>query len=465
VSRVVELAGRLLAYRERRGVRIRERAAIVPDPARTFAIAPIKIVSDDLVQAIAFGSPSATPTVVTRWNPLSRESSELEALAEALDHFLAEALASGTLPRIWLPHESALKLVELLGYRYKTNQSATPELRNMGWQCYAIAKEATFDGQQIVIVASQLLRKHFTTGQAPVKDGHLGALLAWINPIPGVDPAEEAERRALVPASGVLERSADDKVEQLRRIAKKGGAAGIRARAEIEQLLKAGAQREWSVLVAARHAFWNGGFNQSVQMAELARLSRDRFFYSLANPTNPPSRAHSLARDLFEHEYAGEVLEEAEVCGDALVRERARRRGRAVRATVDRIVQPRANRHPCRILLRSDQLVMRVRRGTLLQRIDGSVVGRVVEVGEKGGERTLTMEVVRGVRRSDLPMVGSIGDWVDTVTHDSRFVMGRVLGRMAQEAAPIVYQPLSARMNMRADAGLDLLATARGLRR
>ena len=155
-------------------------------------------------------------------------------------------------------------------------------------------------------------------------------------------------------------------------------------------------------------AFWNGGFSQSIQMAELARLSKERFFYSLSNPRNPPSRAHSLARDLFEHEYAGEVLEEAEVCGDALVRERARRRGRAVRARVYRIVQPRANRHPCRILLRSDQPVMRVRRGTRLQRIDGSVVGRVLRGRRSGWRKDPDDRVVRGVLS-----ISPSGGWFD----------------------------------------------------
>src|SRR6266540_6345963 len=226
MNATTETLGRVLARHQGRALPIRSTFALSEDPSPVFAIAPIKMVAEEIVQAIAFGDPDGPPQVVTRWNPLSRDAGDLEIFAAALNDYV-EAVARGDqLPRFWLPHRSALTVVELLGHRYRTNQMASDSLRRMCWQCRAIAEEATYGGQQAVVIAGEVLRAHVLTGQAPVKDGHLGALLAWVAPAAGRDPAEVADEQALVPASGVLERSIDDRVEGLRREAIGGRVVG-----------------------------------------------------------------------------------------------------------------------------------------------------------------------------------------------------------------------------------------------
>jgi hypothetical protein len=125
----------------------------------------------------------------------------------------------------------------------------------MGAQCRVIADEATYAGQQIVAVASDLLLEHVATGQSVVEDQHLGAQLAWVTPRAGADPVAEAARRALLPAAAMLRRDVDDRVEDLRRLGKGSGVRAAAARAEIEHLLREGAIDEWDLLVEARRAF------------------------------------------------------------------------------------------------------------------------------------------------------------------------------------------------------------------
>jgi hypothetical protein len=115
MSRLIDVLARAVAHHEQRALPTRAAFSLTPDPEDVFAIAFIKMVSEELVQAIAYGHPLGEPELITRWNPLSRETGELEPFAQALDAYLARMRAKGALPRIWLPHGSALTLLELLG--------------------------------------------------------------------------------------------------------------------------------------------------------------------------------------------------------------------------------------------------------------------------------------------------------------------------------------------------------------
>ena len=107
------------------------------------------------------------------------------------------------------------------------------------------------EGQQVIAVTSELLRRLIVTGQSPAEDAHLGALLAWIERA-GADALGEAARRSIVPAASMLTRAEDDLVEALLRVAKKGGSSGRRAQAGIEQILSGAALREWDLLSRAK---------------------------------------------------------------------------------------------------------------------------------------------------------------------------------------------------------------------
>lgn len=435
-----DVLARARALEVRRAVVVRDNIAFAPDQVPVFGIAPVKLVSEEIVQAIAYGHIGDEPQVAVRWNPLSRESQELEPFAQALDHYLTEAISDGRLLRVWLPHRAAVTLVDLLGWRYRTNRQASDRLRRMGWQCRALAEEAAYPGQQVVAIAGDLLINHVVTGQLPIKDFHLDSLLAWLEDLGGADPAQEADRRALVPAASMLERRVDDRVESLRKIAKAGGPTSSAARGEIERLLREGALREWDLLIRGRAAVWGLGLPTMPGLGPLVDGSRDRITFGLTNDLNPPTNPHSLSRLLDRHENATDAVEAVTVIGDQYVRELARQDGRAVRGQVVGIDQPRRNRHPCTIHVRTDQAVLRVRKGTELRMVGGRVDARVAAIGEEAsGARVLELSVTSGVYASRLPAIGAVVELVDAVPYDSSFRRNKAYAAMQAAAHPLVY--------------------------
>lgn len=463
----IDVLARALAKQAGRALPIRETSALGPDPASAFGIAPIKLVSEEHIQAIAYGDLGGPPRILTRWNPLSRDSKDLDEFAESLDEYLVACVEQESLPRIWLPHEPALVLIDLLGHRYRNNSTASEELRKMGWNCHALAEEARFEGQQCVAVAADLLRDHLVTGQAPRKDSNLRSLLAWVDPPSGVDPAAEADREALLPAASMLPRDADDQVERLRREAKGSTPRALHSRARIEEILAAGASEEWDLLVLAREKFWGLGLPSDARTAQLMDASTRRVLYAITSMHAPPGRPHSLARLLQDQEHSSELRQDVDVGGDARVRERLRRKGRVFSAQIAAIDQPTPNRHPCDITLRTSQEVLRVRRGTQLRNLAGGLVGRVTGVNSEAstGATLLTLNLKKGVRRSALPALGSETDWTDSLPFDARFIMSGVYSRMRDSDHPLVYGDALPRPVPRSVDERDLLEVAEGLRR
>src|SRR5262249_14683732 len=151
---------------------------------------------------------------------------DLAPFAAWLTSAIEGPVGSARLPRLWLPHGATLDCLDVLGRRFETNQSATADLRRMGALCRLLAEEARFDGQQVVPVARDGLEEHFITGQMPIEDHHLGARLAWINPVSGRRPERVAAERSRKAASGILvntpDQRDDDRVDRLRSIYKHG---------------------------------------------------------------------------------------------------------------------------------------------------------------------------------------------------------------------------------------------------
>lgn len=465
----MDVAARVIAWEIQRAVVTQERAKISPDPDPVFGIAPIRIVSEQQVQAIAFGLIGAQPQTVTRWNPLSRESGDLEPFAFALDRYLNDMLAAGKLPRVWLPHKAALELIEILGYRYRTNKMASTALQQMGSQCLALAEEERVPGQQVVVVAAELLREHIVTAQSPKEDHHLGALLAWIDPPTGVNVEHEAARRALIPAAAMLERHVDDRVERLRKLGKKRGRAAESARQEIKALQMAGALQEWALLVEARKVFWDLALLQNSELGPLVDSSVQRVSYSLEQARSPRSRPPALARLLDELEEAADLAEDAEIRGDAIDRERARRQGRVFFAEVINRDQPRANCHPCRIELLTHQQVLRIRRDTKLRTLDGRLVGVVSRIVDdvSGGTR-IELKITKGVKgqaNRDRMTRGFAEDWCDSVTEDRSYYTMLVHRAVRDAQSPLVFGESLPPPKPRRIAHTDLVALAEGLRR
>lgn len=462
---LIEFTSRLRARAERRAVPVRDTSRLSPDPPRVFGIAPIRVVSEQQVQAIAYGEFGSPPHFVTRWNPLGRDAGDMEPFAADLDAYLSSMLADEQMPRVWLPHPAALEVLDVLGHRLRRNPRATEALRQLGGQSRALVIEHEFPGQQAVAVAADLLRAHVVTGQTPTEEHHLGAYLAWLQPPPGFDPAEVARERSLVPAAAMLTREADDAIERLRKIAKRRGSEAATARAEIEHLLTLGARREWELLVAARDAFWSLRLPVIRGIDHLVADSFDRLAWAVAHDPNPPSRPMSLRRRLQTLEAAAGILKDIDVRGDLRVREQMRQKGRVVRAEMFAVNQPKRNQHPCTITLHTDQRVLRIRRGTRLQTADTSVQGRVDQVSNDNGATVFVMTLIKGVRKYGHLALGAEEDWYDTVVYNNPFLRRKIDDAAEAARSDLVFGDTLPPKIRRARAAADLLAIADGLRR
>lgn len=436
--------GRAMAYAEGRAIPIRSAFDIAPDPLATFGIALLRLATEEFVQAVAYGELGGTPEVVVRWNPLSMDVSDLEPFAAALVDYVDTMRRCEQPCRFWLGHKAALKTLDVLGARYHRNRNASPIIRRMGEICLAIVREARYPGQQIVVVETEVFRRHVVTGQAPVKDLHLGSLLAWVEPDPGKDPAEVADQRALVPISALLPAEVDKRVERLRNEAK--GKKGKRdpiaadaARREIEGLLRKWVLVEWGWLVQGRRAFWDLGLLPMDADSPLVKESLGRTSFSFGIDLNSPNKPHSLARQLDDFEFNTELVETQAVDDDAVAREIAARKGKVLRATIHSVDQPSRGRKPCVLTLSVAQNVLRIRRGTSLRLLDSNVQGTVLDVDwdEATGETLIVVDLVNGVRSRPNP--GASTEWSDSVPMDLRFKKKRTYDVLQSAAPPLVY--------------------------
>lgn len=314
----------------------------------------------------------------------------------------------------------------------------------MGKQCRALCEEATFPGQQVVVVASTLLMKHLVTGQSAIEDQHLGALLAWVDPTPGTDPVIESQERSLIPAASLLNKEIDDEVERLRHLVRwnDNGSEVERINKQIHALLKEGVRREWRLLEEARAAFWKLRLEPiSRQLsARFISESQNRLQHFLSYGTTFPSLPHSLSLRLTTYEYAEALVEEQDACYDELVRRRMQVAGRALTFLVEGVDQPNEGRHPCTLTLMTEQTVLRIRPGTKLKSIDSRIMGQVVDLKEstETHRRRIGFLLSKGVR-NDRSLVGQTLELVDTIPFDSRQVKRAIYKRMRQGESPLIY--------------------------
>jgi hypothetical protein len=410
MSALEEVLTRAVARHLRHAIPNRETSSIASDPRGVIGIATIKIVTEEHVQAIAYGRLDASPAVTTRLDPIGRDVADLLPFANFLCRAADDAIANDGELRIWVPHAATLQTIDLLGHRYWRNENAPSEVQRMGMICRVIAHEATVPGQQLVAIASELLREHVTTGQAPIEDGHLGAQLAWLEPA-CADPLTEGRARIRVPASGILantpDQRDDDRVDHLRKIAKRSfGPTRVNAQREIVRILHDAVSREWRLLVQGRSAFLGLRLPAS-GLETLVKDSKARVAYGFDNGHFPARQAHSLAIELEIMEAGQQLADQAALENDQFYREKARRSGAAIAGMISAVVQPRPNFKPCTIMVDTNQSVVRPRRDDKIKLVGTNVTGIIRHVSNNpaGGTR-LSIEIEGGVRSVAVLSVG-----------------------------------------------------------
>jgi hypothetical protein len=457
---------RVLARHQRRAIPVRMSREISSDPAVTFGVATIKIVTEEQIQAIAFGPLDAPPHVIVRFDPLGRDVADLIPFAEFLEQSIAQATATGSSIRVWIPHDVTLEALDVLGHRYWRNSTAPDEIVRMGSICRIIAHEAAIPGQQLIANAAKLLQSHVITGLSPIEEGHLGALLAWLDRTIA-DPLTESRDRVRIPASGVLPNTPDmpfdDQIDRLRKDAKSAtGARQAHLHDEMDRILRAAVVREWQLMVEARAAFLRLALPETA-LDDLVADSGQRVAYKLANGFFPARAPDKLAAQLGEVEAGLEKVELAALEGDAIVREQAVRAGAVVRGTVSAVHQARAGFKPCDIEVESDQGVIRFRLDDKIRVLGTNVVGVVRELSATaGGGTRVFIEITTGFRTRG-PLTR--GAAVELIREPYAYINHRALGEVRAQQPWIFFGANPPVLPAGRSTGQSALAIAQAARR
>ncbi|MEU3746212.1 MULTISPECIES: hypothetical protein [Streptomyces] len=107
-------------------------------------------------------------------------------------------------PQLIVPSRAGIEYVRLLGrstrFRRTAEQDpetpfpAPPRVPLLGRWLTHYGDRARVPGSSLLLAATDLLNRHWATGQSSLEDQHLGALLAWIDPRGGESGAEGALR-------------------------------------------------------------------------------------------------------------------------------------------------------------------------------------------------------------------------------------------------------------------------------
>ncbi|MFG3011259.1 hypothetical protein ACGFZB_12490 [Streptomyces cinerochromogenes] len=118
-----------------------------------------------------------------------------------------EAELCADAPQLIVPSRTGLDFVRLLGrsmrFRRTAEQDpdapypAPPRVPLLGRWLTHYGERARVPGSSLLLALTDVLSRHWATGQSGLEDQHLGALLAWIDPPEGLTGAEAARHAEL----------------------------------------------------------------------------------------------------------------------------------------------------------------------------------------------------------------------------------------------------------------------------
>ncbi|MFI6286528.1 hypothetical protein ACIBCM_17525 [Streptomyces sp. NPDC051018] len=290
-----------------------------------------------------------------------------------------EAELCADAPQLIVPGRAGIEFVRLLGrsmrFRRTAEQDpdaaypAPPRVPLLGRWLTHYGERARVPGSSLLLAATDLLNRHWATGQSSLEDQHLGALLAWVEARPGESGAaaalraelgRDAQGQLLCPPAGPATDPAFDNrllapaVEEYDRARARLGAAEDGADADaalgaltvaergIRRLLLTQLEPTW-------HAVWRavellGQLPAGSRVAD--RWTRDRWSFTAhrdrvrAGEPPQPRRddAVTAARKLAARETAQAQLEAQEALDDPLVLAGRRLAGEAFRSEVTEVV-------------------------------------------------------------------------------------------------------------------------------
>lgn len=136
------------------------------------------------LHAVGAGRRLQRPLLACAADPRDREAfyALLDALAEPVAGAWDAARDAGIYLQVVVTSAKSADLLEQIGERARTARGVPPAVRRLGAHLGYLEDRRHVAGQQALIVAPEALLAHLATGQSPVDDGHLGAVLEWIKP-------------------------------------------------------------------------------------------------------------------------------------------------------------------------------------------------------------------------------------------------------------------------------------------
>lgn len=345
-------------------------------------------------------------------------------------------------PQLIVPSGAGVEYVRLLGrsmrFRRTAEQDpqapfpAPPHVPLLGRWFTHFGERARVPGSCLLLAMTELLGRHWATGQSRLEDQHLGALLAWIDPPPGrtgraaaerAESARDAAGQLLCPPAGPATDPAFD--NRLLAPAMARYDAGLPgAEEEIRRLVAAQLRPTWD-------AVWHGidllrALPPGAHVAD--RFTRDRWSYTghrdrvRAGEPPQPRRddAVTAAQKLATRETAQAQLDAHEALDDPLVMAGRRLAGEAFGGTVTAVEMAYSEgRRPMPrplVTVRTDDRPQLTDGGKLYRALPGgkTQTAAFVAYGPEGAG-SVTVRLTGGMGRGREPEPGSVPEPEETV--------------------------------------------------
>ncbi|MCL3996537.1 hypothetical protein [Streptomyces lavenduligriseus] len=361
-------------------------------------------------------------------------------------------------PQLIVPSRTGLDFVRLLGrsmrFRRTAEQDpdapypAPPRVPLLGRWLTHYGERARVPGSSLLLALTDVLSRHWATGQSGLEDEHLGALLAWIDPPEGTTGAEAAHRAELArdadgqllcpPAGPATDPAFDNKllapaIERYDRARTALAAAEDPLAADARLAALTAAEREIRDLVASRtrptwDAVWRGLDLLRALPAGAhveGRWTRDRWSFTAhrdrvrAGEPPQPRRddAVTAANKLATREREQARLEAQEALDDPLVMAGRRLAGEAFAGEVTDVVMAysegrRPSPRPL-VTVRTDDRPHLAERARVYRSLDGRP--QSAEFVGYEAEGVLTLRVLDRMGRGKEPEPGSVPEKGDRV--------------------------------------------------
>ncbi|MEU5278822.1 hypothetical protein AB0G87_20695 [Streptomyces asoensis] len=354
-------------------------------------------------------------------------------------------------PQLIVPSRAGVEFVRLLGrsmrFRRTAEQDpetpfpAPPRVPLLGRWLTHFGERARVPGSSLLTAMTELLGRHWATGQSSLEDQHLGAQLAWIAPPPGEQGAQAALRAELArgadgqlwcpPAGPATDPAFDNKllapaIERYDRARTALAAAEDGLEADDRLGALTAAEREIRELVLSRtlptwEKVWQG-LDLLRELPEGAhveeRWTRDRWSFTghrdrvVAGEPPQPRRddAVTAANKLATREREQARLEAQEALDDPLVMAGRRLAGEAFAGEVVDVVMAyseskRPSPRPL-VTVRTDDRPHLAERVKVYRSLGGKP--QAAEVVERAAEDLVVLRIVDRMGRGKEPEAGSV---------------------------------------------------------